>query len=207
MTPHIMNRSKQTSGRGFRRVRGLMEAALVFVVAVSLAACTDRPATEDEFGADTTMMGDTTGLMSPSPGFAEMEDTVTVDLASLEADIPQTLQSGETVFEVENSGSEEHGFEIELVSAEGMQGEGMQGEGMQDDGMEGQIEGESPTDGGLLGGDSDWSIESVGPGESETLAVNLQPGTYNVYCPEHRDTEEVTVRVQDNAGATTAQVY
>ncbi len=199
-----MHPSKRQSGRGFRRVRGLVEAALVFVIAVSLAACTDRPAT-DEFASDTSMFGDTTGLTDPYLGM--VEDTISVDLASLETDVPQTISSGEVVFEVENSDTEQHGLEIELVSATDMQDDGMEGEGMQDQPIEGEEEMTTP-DEGIAGMDSDWSIESLEPGESEILAVNLEPGTYRVFCPVHGGMEETTVHVQDNIGAsTTATVY
>lgn len=192
-----------------------MNAALVFVIAVSLAACTDRPATEDEFAADTLggMTDDTTGFMTETPGM--QEDTVDVELVAFEIDMPETLPPGETVFEVENTGDMEHGFEIELLTAEGrdMQGEGqmeggqMEGEQMDEQGVEGM---EGQTTPGIGGQETEWSIDSLQPGDSETLTANLQPGTYTVYCPvgNHREQGmEMTITVEEGAQGTTAQLY
>lgn len=172
-------RRKHSPERAFGRVRGPIGAALVFVIAVSLAACTDRPATEDEFAADTLggMTGDTTGMMAESPGMMHgmqddmREDTVEVELVAFEIDMPETLPAGETIFRIENAGEIEHGFEIE-------------GQG------------------------EEWVVESIPVGESETLTANLRPGTYTVYCPvgNHREEGmEMTLTVEESE--TTARAY
>ena len=203
-------RRKHSPERAFRRVRGFMNAALVFVIAVSLAACTDRPATEDEFAADTVggLTDDTTGFMTQDHSM--QEDTVNVELVAFEIDMPETLPAGETVFEVENTGEMEHGFEIELLTAEGrgMQGQDqMEGEQMEGQGVEG-TEGQATP--GIGGQETEWSIDSLQPGDSETLTANLQPGTYTVYCPvgNHREQGmEMTITVEEDAQGTTAQLY
>lgn len=197
-------RRKHSPGHA-SRVRGLMEAALVFVIAVSLAACTDRPATEDEFAADTAggLTGDTTGMMAESP--AMQQDTVDVELVAFEIDMPQTLPAGETVFEVENTGEMEHGFEIERqeTADRGMDDPGMDDQGMDDEGMNDPLEGQ-----GIAGQQDEWSIDSIPVGETESITANLEAGTYVVYCPvdNHREEGmEMTLRVEESQ--TTAQVY
>lgn len=197
-------RRKHSPGHALGRVRGVMEAALVFVIAVSLAACTDRPATEDEFATDTTgLAGDTTGMMAQGM----QQDTVNVEFTASEIDMPQTLTAGEKVFEVENNGDTEHGFELERQETadrgmDGMDDEGMDDQGMDDPGMD------DPLGGQGIAGQNEWSIDSIEAGETETVNANLQEGSYLVYCPidDHRDQgEEITVTVESSR--TTAQAY
>lgn len=73
-------------------------------------------------------------------------ETVPVKLAGHDIDMPASIQSGPTTFEVTNGGDAIHGFEVE-------------GLGLEEE------------------------IEQIPPGETRTLVVNLEPGTYRVYCP------------------------
>ncbi|RPH57573.1 hypothetical protein EHM82_01000 [bacterium] len=73
-------------------------------------------------------------------------ETVPVRLAGHDIDMPATVQSGPTTFEVTNQGDTTHGFEVEGLGFE-------------------------------------EEIEQIPPGETRTLVVRLEPGTYRVYCP------------------------
>lgn len=88
----------------------------------------------------------TTGTTT-TPEAAPQRNTVNVTLADFRIEMPESLPAGPTTFNITNSGSAEHNFEIE-------------GEG---------IERELP--------------QNLGAGQSGTLEVDLQPGTYRVYCP------------------------
>ncbi len=89
---------------------------------------------------------------SPSPT-AEEGNMVEVALTEFEVEMPSSLPAGPTTFNVMNSGTIVHNFEIE-------------GQGIEEE-----------------------FDENLQPGETRTMEVDLQPGTYEVYCPvgNHRE--------------------
>ena len=113
-------------------------AAVVASLTLALAAC--APTEEDEGASEGT----------PVPGAAA---DVEVLLSEFTIEMPDSVPAGRVAFEVSNSGSMAHNFEVE--------GEGIE-EVLDDD---------------------------LQPGDTETLTVELAPGTYTVYCPigNHRD--------------------
>jgi hypothetical protein len=49
----------------------------------------------------------------------------------------------------------------------------------------------------VSGGDVDQMIEGkIKPGETRTLRANLDPGSYSVYCPEHKG-ERISLKVRE----------
>lgn len=93
-------------------VRALANAAMVFLMVVAVAACTDRPETED-LGSDTlgVASADTAGAMDQPP-YGEA-DTVEVTLTEYDIEMPTSLPAGSTTFKVTNEGTMEHNFEVE----------------------------------------------------------------------------------------------
>ena len=125
-------------------------AAALATLAIALAAC--APTEEDEGASEGT----------PAPGAAA---DVEVLLSEFTIEMPDSVPAGTVAFEVSNTGSMAHNFEVE--------GEGIE-EVLDDD---------------------------LQPGDTETLTVELTPGTYTVYCPigNHRDQGmEVQLEVTDS---------
>lgn len=118
--------------------RRLATGAVMLALLVAFSACEDQPELADEdLGAD--VEADTMATMATG--------VVEVGLVSYEIQMPEVLPAGPTTFEVTNTGTEEHNFEIE--------GQGIERE-------------------------FDAALQ---PGETETMQVDLEPGTYRVYCP------------------------
>lgn len=99
------------------------------------------------------------GVIAPAretgtPAASPQAGTVAVMLTEFEIQMPMEIPAGPTTFEVTNSGTTEHNFEIE--------GQGIEQEFEQ----------------------------NLQPGESKTMTVDLQPGTYEVYCPVGNHAEQ-----------------
>lgn len=147
----------------FTRQRWMGSLLILLLAGLLTAGCAQNE-------TDTNPMVDTSMVAADTMGMAgaQMANVVTVTLSDYRVDMPQTLTSGMTTFEVTNSGQVEHGFEVE-------------GQGMEE------------------------TIEmSLQPGQTYTLQVDLQPGSYRVYCPleDHADrgmSMELTVTAADGA--------
>lgn len=98
--------------------------------------------------------------------------TVTADTAHVEATLGEwsialsvdTVAAGPVHFMIRNAGSVAHTFEVER-------------EGNGDDEAEA----------------TEWKTETIAAGAETTLAADLAPGTYEIYCPledEHGDHED-----------------
>jgi uncharacterized cupredoxin-like copper-binding protein len=106
--------------------------------------------------AETPMAtGTVTGTVTTGTPTAGMEE-VEVTLTEYEIDMPETLDAGTITFNITNTGSEEHSFEIHDANDEEIAA----------------LE------------------ENLAPGESATLEVTLEAGTYRVYCPVDGHAEE-----------------
>ena len=93
----------------------MLNAALVFVIVLTLGACTDRPETE-EMVADTARVvtEDTTGMMADTTP----TDTIEVELVAFKIEMPEQIQAGSRVFSIRNVGEIQHAFEIEGQGSE-----------------------------------------------------------------------------------------
>lgn len=138
------------------RKLGVAFIAMTFIV----AACSSDTTTTTAAADNTTAAG--------SPG------TITVTLADVDASTmlltpsPSSAPAGEVTFEVTNSGDQEHEFVVILseLSLEDLPFDEAADEVLEDDPAVTVID----------------EIESIMPGETKTLTVTLDAGTYALIC-------------------------
>lgn len=94
--------------------------------------------------------------------------TVQVNVTDQELQMPETLPTGPTTFQITNAGNHEHSF-------------------------------------GIAGPAGDETLDkTLKPGETATLDINLDAGTYRVYCPvdeKHGKPLQLALRVTPDATA------
>jgi uncharacterized cupredoxin-like copper-binding protein len=92
------------------RVTSPFAAAFLMLFA---AACTETRQQDSTASTDTTAGTQSPGDTAATGGSAAPADTVQVNLTNFNIDMPNTLQAGPTVFQVENAGQSRHNFEVE----------------------------------------------------------------------------------------------
>ncbi len=105
---------------------------------------------------------------SDSSAHQQQDRLVQVHVTDQELQMPESLPTGATTFEVTNTGTHEHSF-------------------------------------GIVGPAGDQMLDKpLKPGESATLDINLDEGTYRVYCPvdeKHGKPVELALHVTPNPNA------
>jgi predicted component of type VI protein secretion system len=106
-----------------------------------------------------------------SSAHQQQDRVVQVHVTDQELQMPESLPTGATTFEVTNTGTHEHSF-------------------------------------GIVGPAGDQTLDAaLKPGETATLDINLDEGTYRVYCPvdeKHGKPVELALHVTPSANAPAA---
>lgn len=172
------------------RHKGVYLASLTLALFFIFSACERQTTTDDDMDVGTSSPTATT------PTTTEEVDTVDVMLTEYSIDMPSTVPAGTVVFAVTNLGTEPHNIEITRQDTPGAGAGEMSPDTETDptspDADRGQTSpetepGQAEREGdaeqeGLFGDDDQYTFDQdLEPGETNTLEVDLEPGTYSVH--------------------------
>lgn len=142
-----------------RSTRHFLHIVLAGVVVVGLSGCTDRG--DEELAPDDTLAvaGDTTGMMMNDPGGMQADPGAMQGHMAMEGD---TVEVSLVDHDINMPSTLPPGFTVFRVTNQG------------DEEHNFEVEGQ---------GDEHVFPQDLQPGETQTMEVDLQEGSYVVYCP------------------------